>query len=210
MKKVSDAVIRRLPKYYRYLIELEREGVTKISSGELSEKMGLNASQIRQDFNCFGGFGQQGFGYHVEVLKNEIQSILNLDKKHNCIIVGMGNIGQALAGYANFMNEGFHIIATFDVNEQLVGTTVNGCKILALDEMERFVQENVVEIGIICTPEAHAMEVVERTRRCGIRAIWNFAPIDIQLEGVTVENVHLSDSLYTLSYRLNEQKNDEE
>jgi redox-sensing transcriptional repressor len=210
MKKVSDAVIRRLPKYYRYLIELEREGVMKISSGELSEKMGLNASQIRQDFNCFGGFGQQGFGYHVEVLKNEIQSILNLDKKHNCIIVGMGNIGQALAGYANFMNEGFYIAATFDVNERLVGTTVNGCKILALDEMERFVQENVVEIGIICTPEAHAMEVVERMRRCGIRAIWNFAPIDIQLEGVTVENVHLSDSLYTLSYRLSEQKNNEE
>ena len=204
MKKISDAVIRRLPKYYRYLVDLERQGVEKISSNELSEKMGLNASQIRQDFNCFGGFGQQGFGYYVKVLKNEIQAIIGLNKTYDMILVGVGNIGQALARYQSFSKEGFHLVGMFDVDPQLVGKKINDVEIQHMDALEKFVQARDVRLGIICTPDKYAMEVAQRLAGCGIKAIWNFAPIDVQCEDVIVENVHLSDSLYTLAYKLNE------
>lgn len=205
MKKVSDAVIRRLPKYYRHLAELEREGVEKISSSELSKKMGLNASQIRQDFNCFGGFGQQGFGYYVKVLKGEIQSILGLKNRYNAIIVGMGNIGQALASYDNFAREGFFVLGAFDVSKDLVGRSVKGVSIMPMEQMKGFVEQNDVNLGIICTPEQYAAQTAQMLSDCGVKAIWNFAPIDIQMESTIVENVHLSDSLYILSYRINEQ-----
>ncbi|MGI6169362.1 MAG: redox-sensing transcriptional repressor Rex [Christensenellales bacterium] len=206
MKKISDAVIRRLPKYYRHLAELEREGIEKISSSELSKKMGLNASQIRQDFNCFGGFGQQGFGYYVKVLKGEIQSILGLKNQYQAIIVGMGNIGQALASYDNFAREGFFVLGAFDVSEDLVGRSVTGIPIMPIEELQSFVGQNEVDLGIICTPEQYAAQTAQTLSDCGVKAIWNFAPIDIQVEDSIVENVHLSDSLYILSYRMNEQR----
>lgn len=208
MKKISDAVIRRLPKYYRYLSELERQGVEKISSSELSEKMGLNASQIRQDFNCFGGFGQQGFGYYVKVLKSEIQAIIGLKRSYNMIIVGLGNIGQALASYKSFKKEGFYVIGAFDVNPKLIGKEINGITVQHVDQMKAFAQQHEIGIGIICTPEQYAASVAQSMADCGINAIWNFAPIDLQCGDVIVENVHLSDSLYTLAYRFNEKIKD--
>lgn len=195
-------MIRRLPRYYRYLKELERINIEKISSRELSECMGLNASQIRQDFNCFGGFGQQGFGYYVKVLRKEIEAILGLDRDYKAVIVGMGNIGQALAGYKNFLRDGFHIIAAFDVNHTLVGNTIKDIKIYPMSDMKDFLASNKVHLAIICTPEAAAQQVADELYQAGVDGIWNFAPIDVHVEGICVENVHLSDSLFTLTYKM--------
>ena len=203
--RVSEAVIRRLPKYYRYLKDMEKSGVERISSRELSDKMGLTASQIRQDFNCFGGFGQQGYGYNVSELCNEIKKILGLHKNYNVVIAGAGNLGQALANYVGFEREGFYIKAIFDVNPRLIGMSIRGIQILDIDHMKDFIVNNDIHIGIVCVPKDKAQEVTDQMIECGIKSIWNFAPIDVETPAdVAVENVHLSDTLYTLVYKMNE------
>ncbi len=202
---VSEAVIRRMPKYYRYLEDLEKSGVERVSSKELSQRMGLTASQIRQDFNCFGGFGQQGYGYNVSDLKREIMKILGLDRTYNVIIVGAGNIGQALANYTGFEKEGFFIKALFDINPKLIGMSIRDIMIYDLDSLEDFLEKNPIDIAVISTPKDKAQEVADRLTANGIRGIWNFAAVDVAVpRGVIAENVHLSDSLFTLSFRIRE------
>lgn len=203
--RISDAVIRRMPKYYRYLKEMRDADVKRISSRELSNKMGLTASQIRQDFNCFGGFGQQGYGYNIEELCEEIQKILGLDRKYNMIIVGAGNLGQALANYSGFEREGFRIRALFDINPRLVGISIRDVPILDIDQMKEFLSQCDVHIAAICTPKDMAQEIANNLIEWGVKGIWNFAPIDVAVpDDVVVENVHLSDTLYTISLRMNE------
>lgn len=203
-KKISTAVIKRLPRYYRYLGELLENDIVRISSKELSERMGVTASQIRQDLNNFGGFGQQGYGYNVEYLYNEIGKILGLEHDYNIIIVGSGNLGQALANYTDFEKRGFQIKGMFDVNPRLVGMTVRGIEIKDIDKVKEFVKENAIDIAVLTLPKQKAPAVANDLAECGIKGIWNFAPVDLNLkqEHVIVENVHLSESLLTLSYRL--------
>ena len=191
-KEISQAVIRRMPRYYRYLGELMDAGVERISSNDLSSRMNVTASQIRQDLNNFGGFGQQGYGYNVKYLYEEIGKILGLNQRHNIIVIGAGNLGQALANYVKFEKLGFMIIALFDVNPALEGVTVRGIKIHMLDELESFCAENQVDIAALTMPKEKA------------DAIWNFAHVDLELidKDVVVENVHLSDSLMQLSYNV--------
>jgi len=203
-KEISQAVIRRMPRYYRYLGELLDEGVERISSGDLSKRMMVTASQIRQDLNNFGGFGQQGYGYNVKYLHDEIGKILGLNKTHNIIVIGAGNLGQALTNYAKFEKLGFKIIAMFDVNPALAGVTVRGVRIYPLDELEEFCGENHVDIAALTMPKSKADAIANRVVDLGIRAIWNFAHVDLDLSNkdVVVENVHLSDSLMQLSYNI--------
>ena len=209
VKDISQAVIGRLPRYFRYLGELRDTGVERISSQELSERMKVTASQIRQDFNNFGGFGQQGYGYNVEYLYTEIGKILGLDKTHRFIIIGAGNLGQALGGYINFERRGFIFSGIFDINPEVVGRDVRGIKVRDLSEMDTFVKENNIDIAVLTLPKAGAVEVAERLAKVGIKAIWNFAHVDLHLPaGIQVENVHLSDSLMKLSYNLNRNKMD--
>ncbi|KIR02043.1 Redox-sensitive transcriptional regulator (AT-rich DNA-binding protein) [Lachnospiraceae bacterium TWA4] len=204
-KEISSAVIKRLPRYYRYLDELQSEGIERISSGDLSRKMNVTASQIRQDLNNFGGFGQQGYGYNVKNLFVEIGKILGLDEVHPMIVIGGGNMGRALSNYRNFRKRGFDIIGIFDVDPMIVGTMVNDTKIYHLSELENFVRIHKVEIAALAVPKNVAADVAERLVKLGIRAFWNFAHIDLELgEGVVVENVHLSESLMQLSYRMTE------
>jgi redox-sensing transcriptional repressor len=204
-EKISQAVIRRLPRYYRYLEEVEANGVDKLSSSQMSSDMRLNASQIRRDFNCFGGFGQQGYGYSVSKLKMEIARILGLDKRYNVIVVGAGRIGQALMGYKNFMLEGFNIVAVFDKDESRIGTVTDGRTVLDIREIGAYLGENDVDIAVICAPKEVAQRTADLLVSCGIGAIWNFAPVDVAVrKGVVVENVHLSDSLYVLAYKVGE------
>lgn len=201
---VSEAVMRRMPKYYRYLTDMEKSGIERISSKELSQRMGLTASQIRQDFNCFGGFGQQGYGYNVSELRQEIQNILGLNAEYNVIILGAGNVGQAIANYTGFEKEGFLVKGLFDINPRLIGISIRGIHIYDLDELEQFIANNPVHIAAICTPKEKAQEVADRVIRSGVKGIWNFAATDIAVpRDVIVENVHLSDSLFTLSFRMN-------
>ena len=210
-KEISRAVIKRLPRYYRYLGELMEEGVDRISSRELSERMKVTASQIRQDLNHFGGFGQQGYGYNVEHLYNEIAAILGLTHTNRMIIIGAGNLGQALANYGNFERRGFVTEALFDINPEVVGKTVRGIPVLSLDELESFLATHKVEIATLAIPKAEAVKVAKRLVDSGIRAIWNFAHTDLDLpEDVVVENVHLSESLMTLSYNLSEYRKEHE
>lgn len=202
-KEISRAVIKRLPRYYRYLGELMEEGVERISSGELSERMKVTASQIRQDLNNFGGFGQQGYGYNVESLYEEIGKILGLDKKHNLIIIGAGNLGQALTNYTNFEKRGFIIKGMFDINPRLIGMTVRGISVYPMEDLQRVIQEEHVQIAALTIPKTQAGDVADRLVEYGIKAIWNFAHTDLNVpEDVMVENVHLSESLMRLSYRL--------
>ena len=203
-KEISQAVIRRMPRYYRYLGELLDEGVERISSGDLSKRMMVTASQIRQDLNNFGGFGQQGYGYNVIYLHDEIGKILGLNRTHNIIVIGAGNLGQALANYTKFEKLGFKIIAMFDVNPALAGVTVRGVRIYPLDELEEFCGENHVDIAALTMPKSKADAIANRVVDLGIRAIWNFAHVDLDLSNkdVVVENVHLSDSLMQLSYNI--------
>lgn len=204
IKEISQAVIGRLPRYYRYLGDLKDEGVERISSQELSELMKVTASQIRQDFNNFGGFGQQGYGYNVEYLYREIGKILGLDQTHHFIIIGAGNLGQALGGYLNFERRGFIFSGMFDQNPALVGKEVRGVKVQPMEEMEAFVKNNEVDIAVLTIPKTGAVEVAEKLVSYGIKAIWNFAHVDLNVpEGIQVENVHLSDSLMKLSYNIN-------
>ncbi len=202
-KEISKAVITRLPRYYRYLGELLEEGVERISSNELSDRMQVTASQIRQDLNHFGGFGQQGYGYNVRHLYTEIGKILGVDRKHNLIIIGAGNLGQAIANYANFEKRGFIIKGMFDVNPRLIGMVVRGIKIRGVDDLEKFIKENDVQMAALTIPKAKAPEIAERLVNAGIKAIWNFAHVDLEVpDDVVVENVHLSESLMRLSYRV--------
>lgn len=203
-KEISQAVIRRMPRYYRYLGDLLEEGVERISSGDLSKRMQVTASQIRQDLNNFGGFGQQGYGYNVKYLYDEIGKILGLNTTHNIIVIGAGNLGQALANYAKFEKLGFHITALFDVNPALAGLTVRGIRIYMLDELEEYCKENRVDIAALTMPKSKADAIANRVVDLGIHAIWNFAHVDLDLSNrdVVVENVHLSDSLMQLSYNI--------
>ena len=203
-KSISKAVIRRLPRYYRYLGELLEEGVERISSNELSSKMHVTASQIRQDLNNFGGFGQQGYGYNVPYLYAEIGKILGLDRTHHIIIIGAGNLGQALANYVKFEKRGFKVVGIFDINPVLKGISSRGNEIRMMDELPEFLRENDVQIATLTLPKAYAEETANLLVENGIKAIWNFAHLDLAVpEDVIVENVHLSESLMRLSYNLN-------
>ena len=203
-KEISQAVIRRMPRYYRYLGELLEDGVERISSNDLSKRMNVTASQIRQDLNNVGGFGQQGYGYNVKFLYEEIGKILGLNQKHNIIVIGAGNLGQALANYVKFEKLGFVITALFDVNPALEGVTVRGIKIHMLDELEDYCKNHVVDIAALTMPKEKADAIANRLVNLGIQAIWNFAHVDLDLidKDVVVENVHLSDSLMQLSYNI--------
>ncbi len=203
-KEISQAVIARLPRYFRYLGELRDEGIERISSQELSDIMKVTASQIRQDFNNFGGFGQQGYGYKVEYLYEEIGKILGLDKLHHLIIVGAGNLGQALANYMNFERRGFLFKGMFDSNPALYGKKIRDMQVRPMEEMEAFVRENEIDIAVLTIPKAGAVSVAEKLVQNGIRGIWNFAHVDLNVPpGIQVENVHLSDSLMKLTYNIN-------
>ncbi|PNT90500.1 redox-sensing transcriptional repressor Rex [Pseudoclostridium thermosuccinogenes] len=207
-KKISIAVIKRLPRYYRYLYDLLKLGITRISSKELSERMNITASQIRQDLNCFGGFGQQGYGYNVESLFNEISNILGVNETFHTIIVGAGHMGQALANYGNFEKRGFKVVGIFDVNPAVVGTAINGIEVLHIDKLDEFIKQNKVDIGILTVPYDQTPVVADRLARLGVKGLWNFSPMDLELEhDVVIENVHLSDSLMVLGYKLNEMRN---
>ncbi|MBP3339211.1 MAG: redox-sensing transcriptional repressor Rex [Lachnospiraceae bacterium] len=209
--KISKAVIKRLPRYYRYLGELLEMGVQRISSEELSKKMKVTASQIRQDLNHFGGFGQQGYGYNVEYLYEEIAKILGLDRIYNVIIIGAGNLGRAIANYANFEKRGFKVIGIFDINEDLKGGMVRGIKVCHMSELEDFVKDNVVDIAALTIPKTEAVKAAEVLVELGVKAFWNFAHTDLNVPAdVMVESVHLSESLMRLSYNLkNAGKGDE-
>lgn len=202
-KPISPAVIRRMPRYYRYLGDLMNSGVERISSKTLSEKMHVTASQIRQDLNNFGGFGQQGYGYNVKYLHDEIGKILGLDRDHNVIVLGCGNLGQAVANYRNFYGLGFNMVGLFDNNPNLKGKKINGVEIMMIDELEEFVKNTHVDICALTLPKDVAKPMAEKVLSLGIKAIWNFALVDLEVpEGVIVENVHLSDSLMQLSYKV--------
>lgn len=203
-REISQAVIRRLPRYYRYLGELLEDNVERISSNDLSNRMQVTASQIRQDLNNFGGFGQQGYGYNVKYLYTEIGKILGLDVDHNMIIIGAGNLGQALANYASFEKRGFILKGLFDVNPRLSGVSIRGVEIRMMDELKDFIVDNDIDIAVLTIPKTKAIEVSHVLVENGVRAIWNFAHTDLDLpDNVIVENVHLSESLMRLSYNLN-------
>ena len=202
-RKISRAVISRLPRYYRYLGDLLEAGVERISSSDLSKKMHVTASQIRQDLNNFGGFGQQGYGYNVKYLYTEIGKILGLDRSHNFIIIGAGNLGQALANYASFERSGFILKSLFDVNPRLEGVTIRGIPVRMVDELEDFLKNNDIEIAALTLPKSKAIEVADILVDNGVKGIWNFAHTDLNLsDDVIVENVHLSESLMRLSYSI--------
>ena len=202
-RKISRAVISRLPRYYRYLGDLLEAGVERISSNDLSKKMQVTASQIRQDLSCFGEFGQQGYGYNILELRTG--KILGLDKDHNFIIIGAGNLGQALANYASFERNGFILKSLFDVNPRLEGVTIRGIPVRMLDELEGYLQENDIEIAALTLPKSKAEEVADVLVANGIKAIWNFAHTDLTLpKDVIVESVHLADSLMKLSYNISQ------
>lgn len=202
-KEISKAVISRLPRYYRYLGELMEDGVERISSSDLSLRMKVTASQIRQDLNNFGGFGQQGYGYNVNYLYTEIAKILGIDRQHNLVIIGAGNLGQAIANYANFERRGFIIKGMFDTNPRLIGLVVRGVEIRGVEDLDAFIVEHDVQIAALTIPKTKAPEIADRLVKAGIKAIWNFAHTDLVVpDDVVVENVHLSESLMRLSYRV--------
>lgn len=207
-KEISQAVISRLPRYFRYLGELKDDGVDRISSQELSVLMQVTASQIRQDFNNFGGFGQQGYGYNVQYLYEEIGKILGLDQTHHLIIVGAGNLGQALANYMNFERRGFLFEGIFDQNPVLYGKQIRHLTVQPMEAMENFVKEHNIDIAVLAIPKTAAVEVADKLVKYGVKAFWNFAHCDLNVPGdIPVENVHLSDSLIKLSYNLNSMGN---
>jgi len=211
-KKVSIAVIKRLPRYYRYLSDLLKMDINRISSKELSQRMDITASQIRQDLNCFGGFGQQGYGYNVESLYAEIGNILGVNNNFQTVIIGAGNMGQALANYENFEKRGFKLIGIFDINPKLIGNKIRNVEIAHMSELDEFVKNNNVDIAILTVPYQHIPEVAEKVASLGIKGLWNFSAMDLKLpyDDIIVENVHLSDSLMVLGYKLNEKRKAEE
>ena len=204
-KDISQAVIQRLPRYYRYLEDLMDQGIERISSSELSKRMKLTASQIRQDLNNFGGFGQQGYGYNIKNLHDEIAKILNIDNEHKMIIVGAGHLGQALANYTNFRKRGFIVKAIFDKDPSIIGNMVGEIQIQSMDKLESVIKENDIKMAAVCIPKGPAIKVVEQLIDAGIIGIWNFAHVDLDVpENIVIENVHLSESLMRLSYRMGE------
>lgn len=205
-KNISMSVIKRLPRYYRFLGNLGKKNIERISSLELSRQMGLTASQIRQDLNCFGGFGQQGYGYNVRMLYEEIGAILGVNNKNKTILIGTGNLGQAIARHMSFEMRGFNIIGIFDREDSLVGTELRGLRVQSTDSLESFCKENLPLVAVLCVPNTtETEELIDLLVDCGIRAFWNFTHIDIKAKypDVCVENVHLSDSLMTLCYQVN-------
>lgn len=205
---ISSSVIKRLPRYYRFLGVLLKEGIVRISSQELAKRMRLTASQIRQDLNCFGGFGQQGYGYNVSDLHDEIGKILGVDKTVGAILIGAGNLGKAIATHINFGTRGCKLIGIFDSDEKLVGTTVGGLAIQSPLELESFCAKNEPELAILCIPKVNTQEIAEKLVKLGIKGFWNYSHYDLSIEhdNIVVENVHLGDSLLTLTYRLNNLK----
>jgi len=202
-KRISDAVIHRLPIYYRYLEMLSDRKVERISSTDLGREMGITASQVRQDLNCFGGFGQQGYGYHVATLKDTIARILGIDRKWNMVIVGAGNIGSALAGYYASFSQIYHVQAVFDVDRGKVGTDIHGIQILDMDRFDEYVSSNGTDIAVLAVPEQVAQDLADRAGAAGCKGIWNFTPMDVRANGPTVvENIHLTDSLMVLTYSI--------
>lgn len=201
---VSISVIKRLPRYYRFLGELKENGVVRISSKDLSEKMGFTASQIRQDLNCFGGFGQQGYGYNIESLYNEIGNILGVNSNRKAILIGAGNLGKAVALHMSFEQRGFNIIGIFDRNKALSGQMLRGLPIRHTDGLFDFCKDNSPTVAVLCIPSAAAKELAPQLVELGIKGFWNFSHYDISADypQVAVENVHLSDSLMTLSYHV--------
>ena len=208
MKKqnVSDAVIRRLARYYRYLHDLHLKGSVRISSSVLGEKMGITASQIRQDLSCFGEFGQQGYGYNVDELRREIGRILGVDKSHRIIVVGVGNLGRALIQNFHFNDAGFLLEAAFDVSPDLAGAEVAGVPVLNVTELERFVPAHKPDVAVLTLPQSAAQQMADRLIGLGVRGFWNFTNVELssQAENVRFEDVHFADSLLTLSYRITE------
>lgn len=204
--KISMSVIRRLPRYYRFICELSDNGEKRISSSKLAELMNVTASQIRQDFNCFGGFGQQGYGYSISFLKGEMESILGLNKVNNAIILGAGNLGKAIALHINFVEKGFCVKGIFETNPQLVGQEIKCIKIYPEKDMEEFIADNNISIAVLCVPKNSVASIIDKLYSNGIKAFWNFSHYDIsrKYSDTVVENVHMTDSLMTLSYRLNE------
>lgn len=201
---MSDAVVRRLPAYYRHLRELEAEGIGQISSQDLGERMQLTPSQIRQDINSFGGFGRQGFGYPVKELKDHIRTIMGLDRLHRMVIIGAGRIGMAIANYGSFAREGFPTVALFDVDEAKIQKSTEEMPVYPVQELESRLPELEVSMAVLAVPAEVAQETLDRLYALGIRAIWNFAPVDLNYpQDPVVTNVHLSDSLHILSYRMN-------
>ena len=210
-KKISSAVVKRLPRYYRYLSELLEKGIDRISSQELSRKMNVTASQIRQDFNNFGGFGQQGYGYHVSFLHDEIGKILGLEHNYNVIIIGAGNLGQALANYGGFAARGFRISGIFDTDPDVVGKRIHDIEVMSFHVLEDFVKTNEVDIAALTLPKDQAPRIACRLAELSVEAFWNFAPTDLNLPSNTVvENVHLEESLMRLSYKLSEKQSTRE
>ena len=205
---ISSSVIKRLPRYYRFLGELQNQGLTRISSRELSEMMGLTASQIRQDLNCFGGFGQQGYGYNLSVLRTEIARILGINNQKGAILIGMGNLGKAVTMHINFETKGFKLIGLFDSKESLVGQMVKTLPIRSSQSLDEFCRENRPEVAILCIPKDAAEEISAELISLGVKGFWNFSHYDLTLkyDDVIVENMHFGDSLMTLSYRLNNEK----
>ena len=205
-QKVSNAVIRRLPRYYRHLTDSTKAGVLRISSSALGESMNLTASQIRQDLSCFGEFGQQGYGYNVESLRKEVAEILGMTRKHTAVILGVGNLGRALIENFHFDRYGVGLTAAFDVDPELIGREISGVQVYSADELERYLQENPTSIGVLTVPQSVASEMADRLLQNGTKGIWNFTNLELQLENpdAIVENVHFSDSLLTLSYLISE------
>lgn len=203
-ENISLSVIKRLPRYYRFIGELKNQGKIRISSGELARKMNVTASQIRQDFNCFGDFGQQGYGYNVELLYSQIAHILGIDSKKRTIIIGMGNLGRAVALHLNFESMGFQLIGAFDNKESLVGQTVRNLPIRNTSNLDEFCRENLPISAILCVPKESAPSLVEQLTKLGVKGFWNFSHYDLQTShpDVVVENMHFSDSLLNLSYHL--------
>ncbi len=199
---ISNSVIRRLPRYYRFLGQLLKQDITKISSRELSEMMRLTASQIRQDLNCFGGFGQQGYGYNVAELREEIAKILGLDIAEKMILIGAGNLGRALVIHTDFQRYGYELAGIFDTSPELQGTEISGISVQSADALEEFCKEHKPTMAILCIPRTAAKETVEKLIGLGVNAFWNFTHYDILFDhpDACVENVHLADSLMTLSY----------
>lgn len=205
-KAISIAVIRRLPRYYRFLGELLKVGTIRISSRELSDRMGLTASQIRQDLNCFGGFGQQGYGYNIQELHDEIGRILGLDKRTEAILVGGGNLGRAVANHMDFDMRGFKLIGIFDHNEELIGQQIKGIEVCHTDMLEEFCNKRHPQVAVLCIPKTATRVICDRLIHLGIKGFWNFSHYDLldKHSDIVVENVHLSDSLMTLSYKMKE------
>ena len=206
-EKVSSAVIRRLPRYYRHLSALQRAGVVRISSNALGRNMGLTASQIRQDLSCFGEFGQQGYGYNVEKLRGELSDILGMNCGHTAVVLGAGNLGRALIENFHFELSGFRLSAAFDVDSAIVGTSISAVPVLHVDTLEEYLSQQPASVGVLTVPGKSAAEISERLVRSGVRGIWNFTNMELDLResGVVVENVHFADSLLALSYMISEE-----